>query len=152
MPPEGPPPEAKETKAFEKPPAWAIAIAESVNEVKGQVAGARADISLVANEVSLVKERVGLVEQRVSVVETARAATSERVKGESKTNEDQNAAIALLHTKVDALDVKVETETTKQTAAILARFDKLARTPQVKMLVTALITALTTYIATGHFH
>lgn len=155
------PPE-KPTVQFEKVPAWAIALKESVD---GGFKELRGDISLVANDVSLVKERVAIVEGRISQVEGRQDSNSMRAKEMSGVDLKHDAAIAEIKTDVAHIkesmatkeDLKTNTEATlalkKQLVDDVKGFLK-THPELVKVavsFVTTAITAATVWLAArGH--
>jgi hypothetical protein len=145
------PPE-KPTVQFEKVPAWAIALKESVDggfkELKG-------DISLVANDVSLVKERVAIVEGRISQVEGRQDSNSMRAKQSTETDLAQAAELVKereareqLATKVDIIETKMVTKedlqpNTDATMEMVKSVKGLwARNPKLEYALVALILAI----------
>lgn len=81
-------------------------------------------------------------------MEAWRSRTSDAVKGESKTNLDQNGALAVVLTKVDAIEKKTDEQTAKldtQTRMMeeaKAAASKIWKDPKFKLLMGALWTAL----------
>lgn len=138
------PPNEKPTVALDKPPPWAIALTERVVQgfanTEARFDRTDANIEVVSNDLKVTKDRVTILEQ-------SRALTSDRVKSVSQENLDQNAAIAHVITKIDALDAKVESKTAEQTAQLLARFDSALKNPVVKMIGSAILAAVATWLA-----
>ena len=129
----------KKTVEFEKVPAWAVALKESVDEGFRELRG---DISLVANDVTLVKERVAIVESRVGVVESRQDSNSMRAKEMSGVDMKHDAAIAQLVT--DVAEVKA---TNEKQLAILTKLESVAANPMVRRIAYALGTLILTYLA-----
>lgn len=103
----------------------------------------RADIQLVSTDVSIVKDRVRVVEERVRTIEDDRRNDSMPAKVVRVTDNDakQDAAIALIVTKVDKLEV-----TQQKQLAILTRLDEVAANPMVRRVAYAVGAALLAYL------
>lgn len=111
-------------------------------ESKAQSQELRADIHLVANDLTIVKDRVRVLERRQDESDDRARNQSERVRGESRTNEDQNGAIAKLVVDVEALAKVQETQ-----LAILTRLDSVAANPMVRRVAYVFGSAVLAYLA-----
>lgn len=127
-----------------------VAVADLTREVRG----ARADIQLVSNDLSIVKDRV-------TVLETERTKMSGGVRGLSTASAEHDAQLAQeraarteLAAKVDQLAAGHATLNEKQDLqlAILARLDKVASNPTVKVLAGMAATAALTWLASHGGH
>lgn len=78
-------------------------------------------------------------------MESWRSKTSDAVKGESKTNLDQDGALAAVLVKVDAIEKKTDVQTQMLTEAKEAA-TKLWKNPAVKAVATALWTAFVLWL------
>jgi len=99
-------------------------------------AGTDAQLESFATEIRAQGKRLGELEERMT-------RNSTRVSGESKTNEEQNAALAMVLTKVDTLE-KSMTENTAATMAIKGKVVDAAvgfwrRNPKIETAVVALV-------------
>lgn len=123
----------------------------AVTDIKDGVHSLRADVGLIANDVSLVKDRVSLVEQRTSALEEAKRINSDRVRKESNSNMDQDAAIAQLTTDVTQLKAE-SAENLALTKSVVADIGKALKNPLVGKIVVGVLTALATWLASKGVH
>lgn len=145
---QGQPPEKPTVRDLEVPPAWAISMSE---KMESGFRGLRADVSMVANDVGLLRDRVVVLERAKLDNDERQAKHSVGFARESKTNEEQNAAIATIITdvasvkeaqaehgkKLDALAARPDTA-----AAVLEKVTELGKTPTGQKLVGAGVTVL----------
>ncbi len=101
-----------------------------------------ANIEVISNDLSVVKDRV-------AILETERTKLSGGVRGLSTSNAEQDAQLAhersareALATKVDDIAAKTDAQT-----KILEQLLKLTEKPVVKLLATAIGTAVLTWLA-----
>ncbi len=127
------------TKRIEAVPPWAIEMTVSMKE------GFRvtnANIEVVANDLGVVKDRV-------SILETERAKFSGGIRGLSTSNAEQDAQLAQERAAREnvAKEVRDLKESQAVQLAILARLDRVASNPTVKVLLFLAGTAATGYLA-----
>ncbi len=125
-------PEQPKTKELPAVPDWAIELTKSMKE------GFRvtnANIETVSND-------LGIVKQRVEILEAERTKLSGGVRGLSMSDAGQNQEISNLATQVAELATKTDAQT-----AILQQLVKLTEKPVVKLVATALGTAILTYLS-----
>jgi hypothetical protein len=114
----------------------------AIATLTGEVRGARADISLVSNDLSIVKDRV-------TVLETERTKLSGGVRQLSNADLSKDAIISQLSKKVDDLAttvVTIDAKTDLQTD-LLNKLVKLTEKPVVKLVATAIGTAILGYLS-----
>lgn len=97
------PPE-KPTVGIEKPPPWAIALAE---KMEAGFLGLRADVSMVSHDVGLLRDRVVILERHKLEAEERAAKYSGGVRQLSETDAKHEAAIASVIVKQDELAADV---------------------------------------------
>jgi hypothetical protein len=127
-------------------PPWAIELTKSV---KTGIAELRADVALVSNDLGIVKDRVTILESRRNDDDARAARISGGVRNLSTTDAEQSAQLAQERAAREALATKVdELATTNVTQlAILTRLDKVASNPTVKLLMFAIGTIVTGWLA-----
>jgi ABC-type phosphate/phosphonate transport system ATPase subunit len=126
-----------------------IAIIELTRSVRSGIAELRVDIGLVSNDLGIVKQRVSIIES-LRVEDEARALKlSGGVRGLSQHDAEQSTQLAQEKAAREALATKVDELSASQDVqlAILGRLDKLAANPTVKVLLFALGTIATGYLA-----
>ncbi len=141
-----PMPKQPTTVALEKPPAWAIAIAEgqaagfaSINEKVDSLA---TSVEVLQHDAKDTRLRLGRMEREVDEVKGRQNDGSMRIKAESKANLEQDAAMAHVIAKVASLE-----ETQTQQLAILKRLDAVAANPMVRRVAYAIGSAILIYLA-----
>ncbi len=87
---------------------------QGLGEIRDDVAAARTDIATLDNGVTVLRERVILVERRMDGYDGRLNTQSERVRGESHTNLEQDGAIAATRTDVADIKSEVSNITTEQ--------------------------------------
>ena len=102
-----------------------------------------ANHELVIGEVRSLGQRVGSLEERTS-------RNSERVQGESKTNMQQEAAIAHVVTRVDAIETKANAIETK-VDAIHSAVKGVVDNPKVRLVGKVIFVIAATYAAARGF-
>ncbi len=135
-------------------------LSRGFREMRNEMSTMRADIGLIANDHGLLKKRVSMIDELVTEESLRVAKHSGGVRQLSESDAGQNMQIASLATQLEShgkkVDALAKTTVSKdevtallgtQTAAILARFDVLAKSPLVKMIVTFVVTALGTWLA-----
>lgn len=140
-------PEGKPTTQLVAVPVWAIELTQAM---KSGIAEVRADISLVSNDLSIVKDRVSILESHRSDQEARATKLSGGVRGLSQTDLAHDAQLAQERLAREALASKVDkmaTETSQQTL-LLAQLLKLTEKPVVKLALTALGSAVLTWLST----
>ena len=106
-----------------------------------------ANIALVSSDLSLVKDRVALLE-------TERTKHSGGLRGLSTSNAEQDAQLAQERMAREALAAEVaaiKAETSTQTL-LLGQLLKLGEKPVVKLIATAVGTAILTWLSTKGIH
>ncbi len=129
----------KQPKTVEIPAMTDRALLEDMSR---EVRGMRADLGLVSNDLGLLKHRVSIIEGLRTEDAMRAAKLSGGVRGLSQSDDGQNMQIASLAVKVDGL-----TQSQAVQLAILSRLDKLAEKPAVKVILFALGTIATGYLA-----
>lgn len=143
-------PETKDTVAMEPPPAWAIALSEKVNDGFRAV---RADVALVANDVTILRDRVVVIERWKLDVEDRQAKHSGGLTRESQVNEEQNAVIAKVLNRIEAIEANQETaakERADTAAKVDAIYDSVVgviKNPKVKFVGRVLFGIAMAYAA-----
>ncbi len=121
------------TVALEKPPAWAIAIAEAQAAgfalVNDKVDTLATNVEVLQHDAKDTRQRLGRIEREVDDVKGRQNDGSMRVRAESATNLEQDAALAQVFVKVGAIESKVDAH-----AAALA--SNTATTNEIKTAVT----------------
>jgi len=109
----------------------------------------RADIAVVADDVRVTKDRVSNLETRTASLEGRAQTVSERVRGASAADLSHDAKLAAEITAREALAADVATikSTNEAQLAILARLDKVASNPTVKVVLFLIGTLVTGYLA-----
>lgn len=130
------------TRPLNEIPPWAVKLAEGMQEIK-------ISIETLSGKVSSVEERTGALEQRQTT-------SSERVKGESQVNKDQDSAIATILTEQRAikLSLAANTDVTKEVKDAVSGFLKEhpAILQAIAVLITTAITAATAWFAARGAH
>lgn len=108
-----------------------------------------ADIALVSTDLGVVKDRVNVLEAFKVDSESRMSRTSTAVRGASQVDMEQAAQLAQERTAREDLAKQVASLATTNAAqlAILSRLDRLAANPAVKVLLFALGTVATGYLA-----
>jgi len=119
-------------------PVWAIELTRSV---KSGIAEVRADVALVSNDLGLLKTRVSIMEGLRTEDDLRASKYSGGIKNLSQSDEGQNMQIASLAVKVDELAGKTDAQT-----LILGQLLKLTEKPVVKLIATAVGTAILTWL------
>lgn len=164
-------PTDKTTEPLDQGEIHALLLKKLQQTMEAGFTGIRADFSVLTNDFGVLRDRVILGEKRLDDLEKRSGMTSERVRGESKTNEDQNGVIGTLvadvaQAKADLAAAKADIASVKDTIGSASEFRKLLvdttkeaiANPMVKKLGLALvglalqaIAAGTTYLALkGH--
>lgn len=147
------PPAEKPTVAIEPPPAWAIALAEKVNNgferVNSDMAVVKTRQELHAAQMQDMGGHIGRLDDRVSKLEGRTETNSLRVKTTTENDVKHDAAIGLLVADVANLKEshKALTATQATQLAILQRLDKVAANPLVRRVAYAVGTAVLGYLA-----
>ena len=139
-------PEEKPTVKFAEVPTWAVELTRSV---KTGFATLGADIALVSNDLGAVKGRVALLETHRNDMDARANRTSARVQQASDVDLEQAAQLAHERTAREALAAEVaaiKAETTTQTQ-LLSQLLKLTEKPVVKLIATAVGTAILTWLS-----
>jgi hypothetical protein len=146
------------TVALEKPPAWAIALTEKVvtgfSRMDARMDTMESNLELQGGSLVDVGKRMTTLETRVGNIEERQNTGSLRVKQESQTNLNQDAAIAQIIT--EQAEAKKRDEATQ--AALAKNTDltqkgvDLAKTAAKNPVVLALLIALASYVTSwlGH--
>jgi hypothetical protein len=154
-------PAAKVTQAMEPPPAWAIALSqkmetgfermdsrlekvESNQEIQGDT------VRILAKQVALHSDQLA----NLSGLQERHSSVSIRTKAISEDNLKQDAAIAMLHTKVDRIDTALAENTATTTDIKKAVSGVLKEHPQLVTglvsLVMAAVSFATAWFSRGH--
>ncbi len=160
-----PMPEQPRTVQLEKPPAWAISLIEaqaagfaSVNEKVDSLA---TSVEVLQHDAKDTRLRLGRIEREVDEVKGRQNDGSMRVKAESATNLEQDAALAAVFVKVGAIEQKVDAYGTAL-AANTATTDEIKRAvsgwlkehPAIGVAIAGLILAAVnwaqSWLARGH--
>ena len=130
------------TKELPAVPQWAAELTILVKRMA-------ADIGLVSNDLGILKDRVGILEAAKVETENRASRNSAGVRGLSSANLEQDAQLLQektaredLAVKVDALDTKTDAQT-----LILKELLKLTEKPVVKLIATALGSAILSWLA-----
>lgn len=143
-------PQEKPTVQLEQVPPWAVKMTE---RMIAEFKATNANIDVVSNDLGILKQRVSIIEGLRTEDALRASKYSGGIKGLSQSDEGQNMQIASLSVKLDELAVKtatkdeVSTLLSSQTTAILARFDTVVKSPRVQMLITFVLTAIGTWLA-----
>lgn len=135
----GGPQDAKETSKIDTSSVLNARLDQIVAIVKEGFARLDANDSLLRGEVQSLSARYSDLEARVS-------RQSDRVRGESRANLEQDAAIARIVAEVD----EIKQETTKQTAMLVKLTEgatKVLANPIVRTIATMTGTAILTWLA-----
>lgn len=101
-------PEDKETVEFERPPAWAIQLAEKVAELRGETVNGfafmNAHIETVANDLGVVKDRVKLLEKFRDDAEERTRKHSGGIARISTSDATQNTTLAAISGRLTAVE------------------------------------------------
>lgn len=141
-----PKPPEKPTIKMDIVPDWAIKLTDTLRELGREV---RADISLVSNDLGVLKQRVSIMEGLRSSDEARLQNNSIRAKQASVVDLAHEAQLAQERMSREALAVKVEALDGKQDAqlALLQQLVKLTEKPVVKLVFTAIGTAILGYLS-----
>ncbi len=139
-------PAEKPTVQLAAVPDWAIELTKSVKSGFDEV---RRDLETVKAEGQRTNLRLTRQEVRMDDVETRLANNSIRAKSTTQQDMEQDAQLAQERAAREALAVKVDdiAKTNEAQLAILARLDKIASNPTVKLILFALGTIATGYLA-----
>lgn len=131
-------PDAKKTVDMEPPPAWAISMSEKMVQgfagVDTRLTTIEANQSLQGGQVLDIGRRITAVEARVGGIEERQNTNSARVGRESDVNLKQDAVIAEVLTKVNAIASKPDT-----TDRLIAEVKDAAKTPLGQKLIGAAV-------------
>lgn len=125
--------------------------------VNGRLDRQQSNIDTLGENYKAINERMLRGERRADEFEDWRARASERVRGESKTNLGQDAAIAHIVTRVDAVEtdtkaLKLESsENLQMMRTLVADVRKFATNPTVKLIATGLGSLIAGYLASRGF-
>jgi hypothetical protein len=144
------PPE-KPTVELAAPPAWAIDLTTNMKAgfaaVNGRLDTMEANLDLQGVTVRDVATRMTAVEQRQNAMDARQSNNSMAVKNESKSNLDQDAAIASIKVAVDDLVTKQDTQ-----MAMLGRIESAGKqiiaNPTVRKVASLAALALTIWLST----
>jgi hypothetical protein len=128
----------KPTVEVEQPPAWAIAFGEKLDKLRGTVG---ANHEIVMHAIDGLRSRVGNLESWRSESEERQRKHSGGIQKVSVNDASQDAAIAQVITRVDAVEAKVDSS-----LVILQRLDKLTEHPMVRRVAYAVGAALLSYL------
>jgi len=122
---------------------------DRVGEGFGKVDVLVVDVTRLTGTVELVSNDLGIVKDRVTILESERSKLSGGVRGLSTTDAEQAAQLAQERAAREAIAAEVADLKATQALqlAILARLDKVASNPTVKVLGGMLLTALVTWLA-----
>ena len=132
-------PEQPKTTQLPAVPQWAVELMAGMTKGFKET---NANLELVATDLGVLKERVG-------ILESERTKLSGGVRGLSTTDAEQAAQLAQERMAREAIAAEVADLKATQALqlAILARLDKVASNPTVKVLGGMLLTALVTWLA-----
>ena len=139
-------PESRPTTQLPAVPQWAVELTQSMKE------GFRltnANIEIVSNDVGVLKDRVTILESRRNDDDARASKHSGGVRALSQTDLAHDAQLAQERLAREALASKVDkmaTETSQQTL-LLAQLLKLTEKPVVKLIATAIGTAVLTWLS-----
>lgn len=138
-------PRPKETVQVESPPAWAIAIGEKLDKLKGTVG---ANHEIVMHAIDGLRSRVGTLEMWRSDSEERARKHSGGIQKVSVNDASQDAAIASLVVDMAVVKPAVEALQVTQTKqlAILEKLDKVAANPMVRRIAYAVGTAVLAWL------
>ncbi len=105
--------DGKETKRFEPPPEWAVSFIEGQKQLTADVQRLGANVDSLGENFQTIQTRLARSEKRADEFEDWRARTSERVRGESKTNLDQDAMQARILVRVENVEAKTDAQNLK---------------------------------------
>lgn len=118
----------------------------STQELTDKVDALTITVDTLQHDAKDTRLRLGRMERELDEVKDRQTNASVRVKGESEVNLKQDAAIAMVITKVDRLEQKTDAQT-----AILEKLadgaKQVASNPKVQLLAGILWTALLGYLA-----
>ncbi len=128
------------TVAIEKPPAWAIALAEAQSagfaNVNEKVDTLATNVEVLQHDAKDTRLRLGRMEREVDEVKGREGDRSMRIRAESSTNLEQDAALAQVIIKVGTIESKVDTHGVALAANTAALAANTATTDEVKKAVT----------------
>lgn len=130
------------------PPSWAIALQHSVNQSNGTLKKMDAEVEQLGTLYSTINDRMHRAERRQDEFESWRARASERVRGESKTNLEQDAAIGTIAADVREVK-KAIADNTALTNDIKQGIASALKSPTVKSWATRLGTLTVAVAAAG---
>ena len=144
-------PESKPTTKLAPVPEWAVEMTKSMKEGFRQT---NANIDLVSTDLSIVKDRVAIIESWKNDSETRMTRTSGRVQQASQVDLEQAAQLAQERAARESLAIEVaaiKAETSTQTL-LLAQLLKLTEKPVVKLVLTAVGSAVLSWLAAKGIH
>jgi hypothetical protein len=106
-------PDEKATKEFEAPPSWAVSMIEGQKRLESNFERLATNVDLLGDSFQTIQVRLDRSERRADDFEDWRARTSERVKGEAKTNMDQDAMQARILVRVENVEKKTDEQNVK---------------------------------------
>ncbi len=139
-------PEQPKTAQLAAVPQWAIELTQAM---KSGIAEVRADVALVSNDLGLLKTRVSIMEGLRTEDDMRASKYSGGIKSLSTSNAEQDAQLAQERAAREDLAKQVAALATSNATqlAILSRLDKVAANPTVKLILFALGTIATGYLA-----
>ncbi len=128
------------TVAIERPPAWAIAIAEAqaagFASVDRRLDGIEVNQEIQGDVVRDLAKRVTAQGERIDKIEGRQNDGSMRVRAESATNMEQDAALAQVFVKVGAIESKVDAHGISLAANTAMLNANTATTDEIKKAVS----------------
>lgn len=142
-------PEQPKTKELPAVSGVEVAITHLTRAVELGFREIRQDVALVSHDLGVVKERVGIIETWKNDQDARTTRTSAGVRGLSLTDAEQQAQLGQeraaredLSRRVDSLDAKQDIQ-----LQLLQRLVKLTEKPVVKLVATAIGTAILGYLS-----
>jgi predicted nucleic acid-binding Zn-ribbon protein len=153
-------PEEKPTVELPAVPKWAVELTTSVKSgfltVNARLDSQDTKLDKVVTEgieanvrLDRIEVRMKDAERGIEDLESRIGRTSERVRGVSESDLEQDAQLAQERAAREELAAKVDAiaKTNETQLAILSRLDNVAKNPLVKTLAAMLLTALVTWLA-----